>query len=267
MSPCPFKLLGSSSSGNSGLLTTDESKILIDLGFSGRRTKKFLEELGESIDQIDAIFLTHEHSDHATGLNGLAKHSDIPVYTNRDTARALQAKISWRPNWKIFETGSTFEVRDLTVTSFSVPHDAYDPVGYTFTWGYDDLFSPRQSLGWATDMGYVPKEALNHLRQVDTLVIEANYDEELLEQDTKRPWSVKQRIRGRHGHLSNQDVLKFFKDIGSPFWKRVFLVHLSRDCNCKDRVRSIFSNVETRPSKFELSIVDPEEFCPEPVFF
>ena len=267
MSTSHFALLGSSSSGNSGFLRSDTSKILIDLGFSGRRTVKFLQEMGESIEAIDAIFLTHEHSDHATGLNGLAKHSSIPIYANRDTARAIQAKLNWKPNWKIFETGSTFEVGDLTVTAFSVPHDAYDPVGYTFTWGYDDLFSPRQSLAWATDMGYVPQSVKEHLRKVDTLVIEANYDEALLDQDTKRPWSVKQRIRGRHGHLSNQDVLNLFKDIDRPFWKKVFLVHLSKDCNCKNRLHSLFNNGSNSARNFEISIIDPEELCPKPVFF
>ncbi|MGB0370892.1 MAG: MBL fold metallo-hydrolase [Opitutales bacterium] len=267
MSANSFSLLGSSSSGNSGFLETDHSKVLIDLGFSGRRTLKFLEQLGTSITEIDAIFLTHEHSDHATGLSGLSKHPDIQIYANRDTARAIQSKLKWRPNWKIFETGSTFKVGDIEVSAFSVPHDAYDPVGYTFTWGYGDLFSPIQSLAWATDMGYVPESVKNHLKSVDTLVIEANYDEDLLEKDLKRPWSVKQRIRGRHGHLSNQDVIKLFKEIERPNWKQVFLVHLSRDCNCKDHVKNLFSSIADYSRKFELSIVDPEEFCPKPIFF
>ncbi|MEM9025742.1 MAG: MBL fold metallo-hydrolase [Verrucomicrobiota bacterium] len=267
MSPSRFSLLGSSSSGNSGFLATDHAKVLIDLGFSGRRTSKFLREMGTSIDEIEAIFLTHEHSDHSYGLNGLAKHPQIPVYANRDTARAIQAKLNWRPNWKIFETGTTFVFKDLKVSSFSVPHDAYDPVGFTFTWGYDDLFSPRRSLAWATDMGYIPEAVKEHLRGVDTLVIEANYDEDLLENDLKRPWSVKQRIRGRHGHLSNQDIIRLFREIEQPLWKQVFLVHLSRDCNCKDHVKNIFSTIADYSRQFELSIIDPEEFCPKPIFF
>ena len=267
MSDSDFFLLGSSSSGNSGLLKTDRSRALIDIGFSGRKTKSYLEQLGESIESIDAIFLTHEHSDHSYGLNGLAKFKHIPIYANRDTARAIQARLNWRPNWKIFETGSAFNVADIEVQTFSIPHDAYDPVGYTFSWGYGDLLSPKRSLAWATDMGYIPSSVHEYIKNVETLVIEANYDDDLLDQDNKRPWSVKQRIRGRHGHLSNNDVLKLLTETKHSQWKKVFLVHLSKDCNCVQRVKSLFSEKTASERKFEISITNPDEFCPRPVFF
>ena len=262
-----FAFLGSSSSGNSGLLKTDESKVLVDLGFSARRTCQFLRDLNESIDGIDAIFLTHEHGDHARGLSGLAKHADIPVFANRDTARALQKMLSWRPNWHIFETGSKFKHRDIEIQSFSVPHDAYDPVGFTFEWGYDDLFSPRQSLGWLTDLGYVPEQVKECIAHVDTLVLEANYDADLLEKDIKRPWSVKQRIRGRHGHLSNQDAMAFIDEMSASRWKQLYLVHLSRDCNDVNLVNRLFTPLAQRMNKLRLSVIDPDEFCPAPIFF
>jgi phosphoribosyl 1,2-cyclic phosphodiesterase len=105
---------------------------------------------------------------------------------------------------KCSKQGTDFTFRDLKVRSFALPHDAYDPVGFTFNWGEDgDLFTPARSLAWVTDLGYVPEHVKEHIRHVHTLVIEANYDEELLERDERRPWSIKQRIRGRHGHLSN----------------------------------------------------------------
>ena len=115
--------------------------------------------------------------------------------------------------------------------------------------------------------GLCPQEVQKRLGQVDTLVIEANYDEALLDQDTKRPWSVKQRIRGRHGHLSNQDVLSLLKETEAPVWKNVFLVHLSRDCNCKDHLRSLLGKVDNFTRNYKISIIDPDEFCPKPVFF
>ncbi|MGB0184801.1 MAG: MBL fold metallo-hydrolase, partial [Opitutales bacterium] len=150
-----FQILGSSSLGNCALLRTPESKILIDAGFSGKRIEAKLESLGESIDQIQAVFLTHEHSDHALGIRGLSRRPDLPIFANRDTADAVQAKLSKRPNWQVFETGTTFHFRDLEVRSFALPHDAYDPVGYVFRWD-GGASTPTQSLAWITDLGYVP---------------------------------------------------------------------------------------------------------------
>ncbi|HKK18039.1 MAG TPA: MBL fold metallo-hydrolase, partial [Opitutales bacterium] len=210
-----FRILGSSSSGNCALLQTDHSTVLLDAGFSARRIEQMLESVGESIDSIDAVFLTHEHGDHAQGMRGLAKRADLPVYANRDTADAVQAKYCRkRVNWQHFQTGTAFPYRDLQVRSFRLPHDAFDPVGFVFSWGEDgDLFTPPGSLAWITDLGYVPAHVREHIRQVETLVIEANYDEELLERDERRPWSIKQRIRGRHGHLSNSATYDLLQEI------------------------------------------------------
>ena len=147
-----FQILGSSSSGNCALIDTGNTRVLIDAGFSGKRICGFLEEIGQSIDQIDAVFLTHEHSDHAQGIRGLCRRADLPVFANRDTADAVQAKLTKRANWQVFQTGSGFTFRDLKVRSFALPHDAYDPVGFVFNWGeVDDLFSRPRSLAWATD--------------------------------------------------------------------------------------------------------------------
>lgn len=153
-----FEILGSSSSGNCGLLRTDGSKILIDAGFSGKRIRELLAMVGESLDSLDAVFLTHEHADHAQGIRGLSCRADLPVFANRDTADAVQAKVTKRVNWQVFQTGTAFTFRDLRVRSFAIPHDAYDPVGYTFHWGTEgDLFSPPSSMAWVTDLGYVPE--------------------------------------------------------------------------------------------------------------
>lgn len=252
-----FHILGSSSLGNCALLRTGYSKILIDAGFSGKRIEGLLSELGESIDTIDAVFLTHEHQDHAQGIRGLARRSDLPVYANRDTASAVQEKLSKRANWKIFQTGDGFEYRDLKIESFSIPHDAYDPVGFTFHWGQqNDLLQPPQSLAWVTDLGYVPENVKAHLSEVETLVIESNYDEEMLENDTKRPWSTKQRIRGRHGHLSNKAAYEALDTLrGKGRLKNVILAHLSKDCNSPEKVRSAFAGF--MKESISVNIIDP----------
>lgn len=110
-----FKILGSSSSGNCALLRTGQTRVLIDAGFSGKRIGAMLEAVDERIEAIDAVFLTHEHSDHAKGIRGLARFADLPIFANRDTADAVQAKLSKRPNWQIFETGSAFRFRDMEI--------------------------------------------------------------------------------------------------------------------------------------------------------
>ena len=227
-----FCILGSGSSGNSALLDTGETRVLIDAGFSARRTGQMLAALGESLERIDAIFLTHEHGDHAAAISGLARHPHIRVFANAATARAVQRGLKHEPAWQLFETGARFRFRDLAVESFSVPHDAHDPVGFVFSTGYDgDLFAPRRSLAWLTDLGHAPQHVHERLRDVDYVVVEANHCAQMLRDDPRRPWSLKQRISGRHGHLSNDGAHELLSAVASRAWRHVFLAHLSRDCN------------------------------------
>jgi phosphoribosyl 1,2-cyclic phosphodiesterase len=255
-----FQILGSSSNGNCALLRTAGCKVLIDAGFSAKRIGLLLKGIGESLDTIDAVFITHEHGDHAQGIRGLARRADLPIYANRDTADAIQAKLTKRANWQIFQTGTTFRFRDIEIRSFSLPHDAYDPVGFTFHWGEEgDFFTPPRSLAWVTDLGYAPAHVIDNIKSVHTLVIEANYDEALLEKDEKRPWSTKQRIRGRHGHLSNDaafDLLDQIKD--STSLKEVYIAHLSKDCNTTQLVQNKFAAIAEHSTNLTVYIVDPQ---------
>lgn len=253
-----FQILGSSSSGNCGLLCTGNTKVLVDVGFSAKRISEMLESINESLDTIDAVFLTHEHTDHAQGIRGLAKRAHLPVFANRDTADAVQSKLTKRPNWQIFQTGTSFQFRDIEVRSFSIPHDAYDPVGYTFHWGEEgDLFTPRQGLGWVTDLGYVPEHVRERMCCVETLVLEANYDEKLLDDDEKRPWSTKQRIRGRHGHLSNDAAYEVLSGLnGQSKLREVYIAHLSKDCNTVSHVQNRFADLCAQ-SNYTINIIDP----------
>jgi phosphoribosyl 1,2-cyclic phosphodiesterase len=138
-----------------------------------------------------------------------------------------------------------------------VPHDAHEPVGFRFSHGFDgDLFSPHRSLMWLTDLGHAPQHIHALMRDADVVVIEANHCAEMLKADTKRPWSLKQRISGRHGHLSNQSARELLEAVASPRWKHVFLGHLSRDCNSLEAVHSTFA--PTRAAlRCEFSIVAP----------
>ena len=232
-----FKILASSSSGNAGLLRTGEVTVLVDAGLSAKKLTGLLAKEGVDPGELDAVFLTHEHADHTAGIRGRSKRAGLPVFANRDTAQAVQASLSRRPNWQIFETGRTFSFRGLRVHPFSVPHDAYDPVGFFLEWGGEDLFHARGSLAWVTDLGHAPALVREKISKAAILVIEANHCPKMLERDTKRPWSLKQRIFSRHGHLSNEGAADFLQQLVHPDLQHIFCVHLSRDCNTPELVR------------------------------
>ncbi|HRG55054.1 MAG TPA: MBL fold metallo-hydrolase [Lacunisphaera sp.] len=231
-----FSILGSGSAGNSAFLQTDNTRVLVDAGFSARRLAGLLAELDEKLERIDAILLTHEHSDHAAALTGLARFPQIKVFANRATANALQPALKHRVDWQLFETGATFRYRDLEISSFAVPHDAQDPVGFLIAHGEDDLLAPRRSLAWLTDLGHAPAHVRERIREADVLVVEANHCPQMLEADTRRPWSTKQRISGRHGHLSNTAARELLEGVAGARWRHVFFTHLSRDCNSPEAV-------------------------------
>lgn len=254
-----FQILGSSSSGNAALLRTPSTKVLIDAGFSARRLQSMLFDLRESIENIDAVFLTHEHSDHSHGVLGLSRYKHIQFFANRETALAIESKLKApllkRPiNWRFFETGASFVFQDLEVTSFSVPHDAYDPVGYIFkTQG-----EVCTQIGWLTDLGYVPDYIREKIKEVDVLVLESNYDELLLDRDTKRPWSIKQRIKGRHGHLDNRSAFNLLQGTKDANWRHVYLMHISRDCNSIACIEKMIAPLRESHKHLSINIVDPD---------
>src|SRR5438132_468230 len=219
-------MLGSGSAGNSALVSTDHCKILVDGGLSARQIVLRLEQCGVTPDQLDGVLLTHEHGDHVCGLEVLSRKFDIPIYCNALTAEAIRCDcaLDRHPNWRIFRTGAEFSICDIAVQAFPVPHDAVDPVGFAFHAG-------SGSLGLITDLGYAPRVIIERLRDVRTIVIETNHDEKLLQNDSHRPWPVKQRIQSRHGHLSNKAAASVIEQLLPGKIERVVLGHLSRDCN------------------------------------
>lgn len=258
-----FSILGTGSTGNSALLVTENARVLVDAGFSARRLTQLLAPLGESLESIDAVFLTHEHGDHCAGVDGLKKFPRIQIFANQATARAIQGGLEHRPDWKIFETGTRFRFRDLEVESFAVPHDAQEPVGFRFSSGQEgDLFAPRRSLAWLTDLGHAPLNVRECIRECDVVVVESNHCPELLKNDPRRPWSLKQRIGGRHGHLSNLATCELLATVASPRWRRIYLTHLSRECNSRAAVDLAFAAIRQSLNACEFSVVEQGESTP-----
>ncbi|MGI8889996.1 MAG: MBL fold metallo-hydrolase [Chthoniobacterales bacterium] len=218
-------MLGSGSAGNSALIATDHCRLLVDGGLSARQLVLRLALCGVTPNEIDGVLLTHEHGDHVCGLEVLCRKFRVPIYCNALTAEAIRyGSLGEHRNFRIFRTGASFSICDITVESFPVPHDAVEPVGYTFHAG-------QSALGYITDLGHATRLTIERLRQVQTLVIETNHDEKLLQNDPHRPWPVKQRIQSRHGHLSNAAAATVVTQLVSGKIARVVLGHLSRDCN------------------------------------
>jgi len=223
-------ILGSGSAGNCTLIETESTTLLVDAGLSARQITTRLHAIGRNITDVDGILLTHEHSDHTGALGVLCRSTPLPVYANRLTAEALTENAEWkdrtRPSWRLFATGSAFAVGDLEIENFTVPHDAADPVGFCI-----HQRPTGHSIGVLTDLGHATHLVLERVRNVDALILEANHDVKLLQDDTARPWATKQRILSRHGHLSNDAAATAMHEIASDRCRHVFLVHLSRDCN------------------------------------
>ncbi len=223
-------MLASGSRGNCALVSSATTKILVDAGISCRETFKRMRSLGEDPHTLSAILITHEHSDHIYGLATLAKKLHIPVFmtgaTHQAWARALRNKNGDKPKLEKFErfdAGYKFVVGDIEVKPFTIPHDAADPVGFTFR-------AEGIKVGIATDLGYIPVSVRDHLRGCDVLVMESNHDLEML-RGGPYPWSVKQRVMSRVGHLSNVALADFFTNDYDNSATFVVLAHLSEQNN------------------------------------
>ena len=225
-------ILASSSSGNCALVATDKTRVLVDAGLSKRETFQKLAAIGEAPESIDAILVTHEHSDHVSGLVTLARTLDIPVYLSNLTAPTI-AWGEFQPKIELFQSGSCFTVGDIDVASFGIPHDAIDPVGFC-------LRSQGIKIGIATDLGYVTDSIRFHLRQTDLLLLESNHDLDMLKVGPY-PWSVKQRVMGRKGHLSNDVAGEFIKRDLDTTTSTLVLGHLSENNNHPEIVRLVAS--------------------------
>lgn len=222
-----FAVLGSGSSGNSAVVECGGMRLMIDAGLSAKQLILRLDDLGIAPDSLGGILLTHEHGDHIRGLKVLLKKHPLPVFSTASTAHVVRESGIEGAVWKTFESGQSFAIGDAVISSFPIQHDAVDPVGFV-------IGHRSRRLGFVSDAGHVTPCMTEHMRGLHGLFIEANYDDDLLEADTRRPWSIKQRISSRHGHLSNHQVGELLKEIAHRELRHVVLGHLSSDCNQPD---------------------------------
>lgn len=191
---------------------------------------KRLESVGETLDGIDAILVTHEHSDHVAGLVRLARRLQVPVYMTHLTAPS----IDWgevTPKLELFQAGARLHIGDIEIDSFTIPHDARDPVGFC-------LRAEGVKISVATDLGYVTESIRYHLRGSHLLLLESNHDLEMLKVGPY-PWAVKQRVMSRVGHLSNDMASDFIRDDLDPGIYALILGHLSEHNNHPEIVRMV----------------------------
>lgn len=236
-----FCSLFSGSTGNCSLIETENSKILIDAGESAKKIDSALSLINVDINDIDAILVTHEHIDHVKSLGTISKKYDIPVYANAETWNAMtdQSSKILEENQKIFLINSSFEIKDLRFSPFSIPHDAANPCGF-------NVFHKNNKISVATDLGHITPEILHNLEKSSFILLEANYDPNILKY-SRYPYSLKRRISGPNGHLSNNNSGQIVSSLIKTGLNSVMLGHLSKENNFpelayKTVVEEIISN-------------------------
>jgi phosphoribosyl 1,2-cyclic phosphodiesterase len=230
-------VLASGSTGNAMVVKNGEATLMIDAGLSAKKLEQLLESRSLDANKIDALLVTHEHSDHIRGLGPFARKYKLPIYANAKTWEAMEPHIGALEDHQrnVFETGSILDFGLLKVESYAVSHDAAEPVGFCF-------YHEDQKLSLATDLGYVSPNVREKIADSDVLILEANHDIEMLRVG-RYPWNIKRRILGDSGHLSNAAAGEALCTLVTERTKRVYLAHLSKDHNLLDLARLTVNNL------------------------
>ena len=248
---CP---LASGSAGNSLFVSCNEINILIDAGLSGIEIQRRLTKIGRNPENLSAIIITHEHNDHVKGAGILSRRFDIPVYMTQKTFLACK-DLGKLESLYFFECGSSFQLYTeaklkINITSFSISHDAIEPIGLTLEYN-------NHKLGMATDLGIATTLVKNHLKNCDVLYLESNHDIDMLINGSY-PWYLKQRIKGRTGHLSNLDAKKLVAELSTDKLKHVILAHLSEENNSPQKaLQEVSKGLKT--SEIVLHVASPDK--------
>ena len=220
-----FCSLFSGSSGNSLFVQTEKTKLLVDCGESAKKITNSLSDIDINIEDIDAILVTHEHIDHVKSLGTLSKKYNIPVYANIETLNAMPEQVNKikAENIHLFDFSKDFDIKDLHIHAFSIPHDAANPCAF-------NIYKGNKKMSIATDIGHVTPEILKNLEKSSFLLLEANYDSNILK-CSPYPYHLKERISGPYGHLSNNAAGETVSHLMNSGLQTVMLGHLSRENN------------------------------------
>lgn len=232
-----FCSLYSGSSGNAIFLSAGKTKILVDAGLSGKKITEALVSIGEKPTELSAILVSHEHSDHIRGAGIVSRKYDIPIYANENTWAAMEHSIGpvSLENKMYFNTGKEFEIGNVLVNPFPIPHDAAEPVGFNF-------LANNSKITTATDIGHMNKKLLECIEGSDLLLIESNHDIEMLKVGSY-PWHLKKRILGDQGHLSNEMAGKAVAHLAEKGTRCFFLGHLSHENNFPELAYETVRNI------------------------
>lgn len=246
-----FCVLGSGSKGNSTYVASGNSALLIDAGFSGVEIERRLAMIGVDPASLNAILLTHEHSDHIQGVGILSRKYRLPVFANRETLAAGGKILARLAEFRELVSGEPFRLHDLLIHPFSVSHDAADPLGFV-------LSDHAHALGYCTDTGMISRLVRHRLAGCHGLVLECNHDPEILKNGHYPP-SLKQRVRSQTGHLANADAIQLLRDLWHEGLQHVVLAHISDSNNRPEIIREMIAEnfsttMESGTERFYLKI-------------
>ena len=256
-----FCSLYSGSSGNSLFIQTDNTKILIDAGESAKKIVDALSSIDVNPNELDGILVTHEHSDHIRGLGTLSKKFNIPVYANQKTWEAMPEQNSKiiENNKKYFNPSENFEIGDLKIHPFKIPHDAANPCGFNF-------FHENKKISVATDIGHMTSDIIHTLEDSSFILLEANYDPNVLK-CSKYPYLLKERIAGPNGHLPNVEAGKTISYLLNSGLKQVMLGHLSKENNFPELAYKTVMDelIESKYNENSIRLNIASRFNPSPI--
>ncbi|HWR08559.1 MBL fold metallo-hydrolase [Sporomusa sp.] len=229
-------VLASGSTGNAVFIEMDNTKLLVDAGISTRRIKQSLEAIGTKVEDLDAVFITHEHRDHVSGLQTLLKKYRLPAYARPDTWQSMYCRAAL-PDECCKALPDSLDIGKIKIEPFSISHDAADPVGFR-------LYAGDTKVCVATDLGFVTPTVKDALALSDVLVLESNHDLDML-QNGSYPWHLKKRIMSNRGHLANTDAGWALARLNRKAHTDVFLAHLSRENNRPELAEETVANILT----------------------
>lgn len=232
-----FLPLASGSSGNSALITSKGTKILIDCGISGKRLEEAMNRIDMSCRDLDAILVTHEHTDHISGVGIISRRYSLPIYATEKTHKCMNVGRIAEENIKIINAGEAFEIGDIAVSAYHIQHDAADPVGFSFT-------ADKEKYAITTDTGIMTEEIKKSIFKSRAVILEANHDVDMLMYGDY-PFQLKQRILGKRGHLSNDSAAEAIIELLENGTESIMLAHLSHENNTPELAYKTAENALT----------------------